>query len=83
MRIFLKKNKLLNQITEKEHKETKPLRDTQGNTNIRFTDRKKSIQDLRTEFNREIERLKRTFAEKKVSLKNSITQQQNSKKRLT
>lgn len=44
---------------------------------------KKSIQDLRTEFNREIERLKRTFAEKKVSLKNSITQQQNSKKRLT
>lgn len=43
----------------------------------------KTIQDLRTEFNQETETLKSTLGEMKVSLRNPIAQQQNSKECLT
>lgn len=40
------------------------------------------IQDLRIEFNKEIETLKKTHAEMKNKLKNPITQPENSKESL-
>ena len=42
----------------------------------------KTIQDLRTEFNTEIETLMRTQVERKMELKNPVTELENSKESL-
>lgn len=44
------------------------------NTNIQLNELMKKLQDLKTEFSKEIEILMRIQAEMKMGLKNSITQ---------
>ena len=53
-------NKQTNKQTKTNKQKSKRLSDTQGNTNIRLIEMTKTIQDLRTEFSKEIEILKRT-----------------------
>jgi hypothetical protein len=50
------------------------------NTQARLMKIGKAIQDLKTEFNKEIQTLKRTQAEYNTELKNPITQLENSNK---
>lgn len=53
----------------------KPQTEVQENTNKKITQwNKEEIQDCKSEFNKEIQILKKTQAEMKMELKNSITQ---------
>lgn len=64
-------------LKRKNLKRIKCLNDTQENVNIRLM--MKTIWDLKAEFNKEIEPLNGTQAEKKKGLKNLIVQLENSK----
>lgn len=50
------------EVKEKEWKENKYLNDAQENTNIKLMEMMSTIQDLRTEFSKEIETLERAQA---------------------